>query len=66
MGVFSPTVGIIGTMQAAEALKLITGMGKTLTKRLMMFDSLSMSWSEIRLSRQHDCPICGNRQPVLI
>lgn len=64
MGVFSPTVGIIGTIQAAEALKLIAGVGGTLTRRLMMLDSLSMTWNEIRIARQHDCPVCGSSMPT--
>lgn len=59
MGVFAPTVGMIGAIQAAEALKLVTGVGGTLTQRLMMLDSLRMTWSEIRVSRQADCPVCG-------
>lgn len=63
MGVFSPTVGLIGTMQAAEALKLITGVGSTLTRRLMMLDSLHMQWNEIRISRQDDCTVCAQRAP---
>jgi molybdopterin/thiamine biosynthesis adenylyltransferase len=59
MGVFSPTVGIIGTMQAAEALRLIGGFGTTLQGRLMMLDSLRMEWNTMRIARQRDCPVCG-------
>lgn len=61
MGVFAPMVGIIGTMQAAEALKLIVGMGEPLTGRLQMLDGLSMRWSEIRLARDPACKVCGHR-----
>ncbi|MCY0387142.1 molybdopterin-synthase adenylyltransferase MoeB [Robbsia sp. Bb-Pol-6] len=61
MGVFSPTVGMIGAIQAAEALKLVAGVGGTLTGRLMMLDSLRMTWSEIRVGRQPDCLVCGGR-----
>ncbi len=60
MGVFSPTVGIIGTMQAAEALRLIGGFGTTLQGRLMMLDSLRMEWNTMRIARQADCPVCGS------
>ncbi|SAL15243.1 molybdopterin biosynthesis protein MoeB [Caballeronia sordidicola] len=60
MGVFAPTVGIIGTMQAAEALRLIGGFGTTLQGRLMMLDSLCMEWNTMRIARQLDCPVCGS------
>jgi molybdopterin-synthase adenylyltransferase len=59
MGVFAPTVGIIGTMQAAEALRVIGGIGETLTGRLMMLDSLRMEWTTMRIGRQTDCAVCG-------
>lgn len=65
MGVFAPLVGIIGSVQAAEALKLLTGAGQPLTGRLLMLDGLRMAWDEIRLSRQAGCPVCGTRpQPA--
>jgi molybdopterin/thiamine biosynthesis adenylyltransferase len=60
MGVFAPLVGIIGTMQAAEALKLLAGVGQSLAGRLLMLDARSMRWDEVRLARQPDCPVCGN------
>jgi len=59
MGVFAPLVGIIGSLQAAEALKLLAGAGRPLTGRLLMLDSLRMEWTEIRTSRQRGCPVCG-------
>ena len=61
MGVFAPTVGIIGAMQAAEALRVIGGIGTTLVGRLMMLDSLRMEWNTMRVARQPDCPVCGER-----
>ena len=64
MGVFAPLVGIIGTVQAAEALKLLAGIGTTLVGRLQMLDARTMQWSEMRLVRQPDCPVCGARGPV--
>ena len=59
MGVFAPLVGIIGTMQAAEALKLLTGVGRSLAGRLLMLDGRSMHWDDIAISRQAGCPVCG-------
>ena len=61
MGVFAPLVGIIGSMQAAEALKLLAGVGSSLAGRLQMLDARSMEWSEIRLSRATACPVCAGR-----
>jgi molybdopterin/thiamine biosynthesis adenylyltransferase len=59
MGVFAPLVGIIGSMQAAEALKLLSGAGRTLAGRLLMLDGRSMEFTEIRIARQTTCPVCG-------
>jgi molybdopterin/thiamine biosynthesis adenylyltransferase len=58
MGVFAPLVGIIGTMQAAEALKLLAGVGSSLAGRLQMLDARTMEWNEIRLKRQPQCAVC--------
>ena len=60
MGVFAPLVGIIGTMQAAEALKLLTGVGRSLAGRLLMLDGRSMLWDEISIARQPRCPVCAS------
>ncbi len=59
MGVFAPLVGIIGSMQAAEALKVVCGMGSQLTGRLLMVDGRSLSFSDIRLPRNPACPVCA-------
>jgi molybdopterin/thiamine biosynthesis adenylyltransferase len=59
MGVFAPLVGIIGAMQAAEALKLISGAGQPLTGRLLMLDGRAMAWQELRLPRNPQCSVCG-------
>jgi molybdopterin-synthase adenylyltransferase len=59
MGVFAPLVGIIGTMQAAEALKLLAGIGSSLAGRLQMLDARTMEWHEIRLTRQPQCAVCA-------
>jgi len=59
LGVFAPLVGIIGTMQAAEALKLLAGVGSSLAGRLQMLDVRSMHWSELNLVRQGGCSVCA-------
>jgi molybdopterin-synthase adenylyltransferase len=59
MGVFAPLVGIIGTFQAMEAIKLITGVGETLAGRLMLFDALASRWHEVRLARDPHCRVCA-------
>jgi molybdopterin/thiamine biosynthesis adenylyltransferase len=61
MGVFAPLVGIIGTMQAAEALKLLAGIGTSLAGRLQMLDARTMEWNEIRMGRQPTCGVCAAR-----
>lgn len=58
MGVFAPLVGIIGSMQAAEALKLLSGAGQPAVGRLLMLDGRDMTWNDIRLPRNPDCPVC--------
>ena len=59
MGVFAPLVGIIGSMQAAEALKLLMGVGETLTGRLLLLDALAMQWRSVKLKRDPACKVCG-------
>lgn len=61
MGVFAPLVGIIGTVQAAEALKLLCNVGQPLTGRLLMLDGQSMAWNEMKLARNPACAVCGSR-----
>ena len=59
MGVFAPLVGIIGSVQAAEALKLLMGVGQTLTGRLLMLDGQNMAWSEFKMQRNPTCAVCS-------
>ncbi|HEY7674540.1 MAG TPA: molybdopterin-synthase adenylyltransferase MoeB [Burkholderiales bacterium] len=59
MGVFAPLTGIIGTIQAAEALKLLAGVGETLKGRLLMLDALAMQWRTVRLARDPACTVCA-------
>lgn len=59
MGVFAPLVGIVGSLQAAEALKLIAGAGTSLAGRLLLVDALDMDLRTIAMARNPDCPVCG-------
>jgi len=59
MGVFAPLTGIIGTMQAAEALKLASGAGESLSGRLLLLDALTMSFRTLRVPRDPACAVCG-------
>ncbi|THF62338.1 molybdopterin-synthase adenylyltransferase MoeB [Pseudothauera nasutitermitis] len=59
MGVFAPLVGIIGATQAAEALKLLVGCGKTLAGRLLLLDGLAMEWRSVSLGRDPGCAVCA-------
>ena len=61
MGVFAPLVGIVGATQAAEALKLLAGVGESLAGRLLLLDALAMRWREMRVPRDPDCPVCRDR-----
>lgn len=59
MGVFAPLTGIIGSMQAAEALKLIIGCGTSLAGRLLLLDGLAMEWRSIGVPHDPQCAVCG-------
>ncbi len=58
-GVLAPVAGIVGSIQAAETLKLLLGIGETLTGRVLLLDALAMEWREIRLRKDPHCPVCG-------
>jgi molybdopterin-synthase adenylyltransferase len=59
MGVFAPLVGIIGSMQAAEALKLLMEIGRDLSGRLLLLDALAMEWRSVRLKKDSACAVCA-------
>ncbi len=61
MGVFAPLVGIVGATQAAEALKILAGTGRSLAGRLLLLDALTMEWREVRVVKDPHCPVCGER-----
>jgi molybdopterin-synthase adenylyltransferase len=62
MGVFAPLVGVIGTLQAAEAVKVLAGLGESLAGRLLLFDALASRWHEVRLARDPHCRVCGEHR----
>jgi adenylyltransferase/sulfurtransferase len=64
MGVFAPLTGIVGTMQAAEALKIAGGFGTPMTGQLLLIDTRTMSIDRIRVPRDPGCPVCGHRPHV--
>ena len=59
MGVFAPITGIVGTIQAAEALKLLSGTGEALTGRLLLIDALTMQLRTIKFRKDSACTVCG-------
>jgi molybdopterin/thiamine biosynthesis adenylyltransferase len=59
LGVFAPLVGIIGSVQAAEALKILSGMGSHMAGRLLMLDGRDLAWTDIRMGRNAQCPVCA-------
>ena len=60
-GVLAPLVGVIGSMQALEAIKVLTGVGETLVGRLMIFDAKNMQWQTLKLKADANCPVCAGR-----
>lgn len=63
-GVIGVVPGIMGLIQAAEAIKLILGVGASLTGRLLLFDALAMAFREVKVQRNPHCPLCGE-EPVI-
>jgi molybdopterin/thiamine biosynthesis adenylyltransferase len=59
MGVFAPITGIIGAVQAAEALKILADVGESLNGRLLLLDGLSMEWRQVRLRKDSACAVCA-------
>ena len=60
-GVLGVLPGIIGSVQAMEAIKILLGAGRTLAGRLLVFDALEMTWREVTLRRNPECPVCGDQ-----
>ena len=61
MGVFSPLVGIIGAIQAAQALQILAGCGEPLIGKLLLWDGRRTEINQIKLKRKSDCPVCKHR-----
>jgi len=60
-GVIAPLVGMVGAAQAMEAIKVISGVGKTLVGRLLIVDAWRMEWREMKLAKDPACPVCSNK-----
>jgi molybdopterin/thiamine biosynthesis adenylyltransferase len=63
-GVLGALTGLVGSIQATEALKLFLGIGESLVSRLLLIDALSMSFREVKLKRNPECPLCGDNPTV--
>jgi adenylyltransferase/sulfurtransferase len=61
MGVLAPLTGVVGAMQAMEAIKLIVGIGESFAARLMVIDAKSGDWRTMKVRRDASCPVCSNR-----
>ena len=59
-GVLAPVVGVIGTMQALQAMMILTGLGETLVGKLLLFDAAAMEWNQVKLPKSPACPICSS------
>lgn len=66
MGVFAPLVGIIGTMQAAEAIRLLSSIGQPLVGRMLMLDGKALNWQTVRFRRDEHCAVCAPRTTAKI
>ncbi|MBY5993374.1 molybdopterin-synthase adenylyltransferase MoeB [Ferrimonas balearica] len=58
-GILAPVVGMVGCLQATEAVKQLSGMGRTLSGRILMIDAMTMEFREMTLPKRPDCPVCG-------
>ena len=61
-GILAPVVGIIGSLQALETIKLICNIGEKTTGRLLLFDALSLEWRSMKFKRDTQCPVCGEAE----
>ena len=63
-GVFGAVAGMLGTIQAAETIKYITGVGQPLINKLLFFDALSMEFRQVEVNRNPECPVCGENPTI--
>jgi adenylyltransferase/sulfurtransferase len=61
-GVLAPVVGVIGALQATEAMKVLAGFGDTLNGRLLLWDAMTMEWRSLKLRKDPACPLCGGEK----
>jgi len=61
-GVLAPVVGVIGTMQALQAMMIITGLGETIVGKLLLFDAAAMEWNQVKLPKSPACPVCSDKK----
>jgi adenylyltransferase/sulfurtransferase len=59
MGVFAPLTGVVGALQAMEAIKLLAGIGASLSGKLVVFDAKSAEWRSVRVAKDPGCAVCG-------
>jgi adenylyltransferase/sulfurtransferase len=59
--VFAPLTGIVGATQALEAIKLLAGIGESLSGRLLLLDAKNADWRTVRVTRDSSCTVCANR-----
>ncbi len=64
-GVLGVLPGVLGALQATEAIKLVLGLGEALVGRLLTYDALAMQWREFRFARREDCAVCGTQPTIL-
>ena len=60
LGVLAPLVGVMGSLQAMEAVKLLSGIGSRLTGQLQLLEGRDLAWTSLRLARNPHCPVCGH------
>ena len=63
-GVLGALTGLVGSIQATEALKLMIGIGESLSSRLLLIDALSMNFREVKIKRNPNCPLCGDNPTI--
>ncbi|KNY29983.1 HesA/MoeB/ThiF family protein [Pseudobacteroides cellulosolvens] len=64
VGILGAVTGVVGSMQALEAIKFITGMGQNITGRILTFDALASSFREVKWARRESCPLCGKEPKI--
>jgi len=58
-GILAPVVGVIGSLQAVEAIKVLLDIGEPLEGRVLLFDAMAMEWRTLKLKKDPECPVCG-------